>query len=204
MFRDCTNISFYDGWPFYRESKSNQVNDFAPLFVKAFSAPAYSQRHMICSTQNTALPQERGSSSPTYFQGAWAKTPKTRPLSFPLTLLCSTQALHPPEPPPSPISLPPSAVPQSTSHSSLVPPPHLPVLPVTGISTAAAAAHHHWLASGPPASQSCWERRFPDRLAAQNTVSSGRSTAPKTRCSPASCFAPQALTRDLCCALEAL
>lgn len=126
MFRDCTNISFYDGWPFYRESKSNQVNDFAPLFVKAFSAPAYSQRHMICSTQNTALPQERGSSSPTYFQGAWAKTPKTRPLSFPLTLLCSTQALHPPEPPPSPISLPPSAVPQSTSHSSLVPPPPPP------------------------------------------------------------------------------
>lgn len=86
----------------------------------------YSQRPMICPTQNTALPQARAS-NPTHFQGAQALgTPKTRPLSSPTTLLCSTQALHPPKPPPSPISLPQriscaSAFP-STSHSC----PYLP------------------------------------------------------------------------------
>lgn len=42
MFRDCANIAVYDGWPFYHESKLNQVNYFAPLFMEVLSAPTAS------------------------------------------------------------------------------------------------------------------------------------------------------------------
>lgn len=58
MFRDSTNIPFYDGWSFYHENKSKQVSDFASLLMKVFSAPAYSQWPAICPTQNTAQPWE--------------------------------------------------------------------------------------------------------------------------------------------------